>query len=151
MIEVNNLTAVPLDEAFLKKIASLVLEEEGIEEEPILSLAFVGPGRMRQINKQYRGKNRVTDVLSFGESKTSFAKFKIGPLEKTKGLGEIIICPREAAKAAKRTDSSFEKEIITYLIHGLLHLLGYDHEKSETEAVRMENKQNYYLNKALKE
>jgi len=146
MIEINNLTTNPVDEDFLKKNAKIVLYEEG-KKEANLSIAFVGQGRMREINKRYRGKNRVTDVLSFPESKVLLQKFKVGPAQKTQGLGEIIICLREVKKNAKKFNSSFEKELNRVLIHGILHLLGYDHEKGEEEAREMEEKERYYLSK----
>ena len=128
MIEINNLTTNQVDEDFLKKITKIVLENEK-KSESDLSIALVGQGRMRELNKKYRGKNRVTDVLSFSGN----------------GLGEIVICLREVKKNAKRFNSTFKKELATCLIHGILHLLGYDHEISEEKARLMEKKQNYYL------
>ena len=147
MIEINNLTTNKIDEDFLKKVAEKVLKEEGREEN--LSIAFIGQGRMRKLNRKYRGKNRVTDVLAFPASKVLFEKFKIGPAQKMEGLGEIVICLREVKKNAKRFNTSFKEELIRVLIHGILHLLGYDHEKDEIAAKKMEEKQNYYLKKHL--
>jgi rRNA maturation RNase YbeY len=149
MIEINNITTTVIDDEFLRKIAEKVLEEEK-KKKIRLSIALVGQARMRKINKRYRGKNRVTDVLSFPSSKILMEKFKIGNIKKIEGLGEIIICIREVKKNAKRIKSSFEKELAQVLIHGILHLLGYDHEKSEIKAKEMERKQNYYLLKVLK-
>ncbi|NCO80404.1 rRNA maturation RNase YbeY [bacterium] len=128
MIEVNNLTTVSADEEFLKKVVEKVLESENKNKD--LSIALVGQGRIRELNKKYRGKNRVTDVLAFGDKD---------------GLGEIVICLREVKKNAKRFDSNFETELAKVLIHGILHLLGQDHEKNEIAAKKMEEKQNYYL------
>lgn len=145
MIEINNLTTYPIDEDFLKKIVKEVLEGEKIKKEIELSLALIGPGRMRKINKRYRGKNRTTDVLAFPESKILLEKFKIGPAKKIQGLGEIVICQREVKKNAKRFSSTFEKELARVLIHGILHLLGYDHEKNEQEAKKMKQREEYYL------
>jgi len=145
MIEINNLTTIPIDEDFLKKIASIVLKGEKIKKETELSLALIGSGRMRKINKRYRGKNRVTDVLAFPESKILLEKFRVGPAKKIQGLGEIVICLREVKKNAKRFDSTLEKELAKVLIHGILHLLGYDHEKREDEAKKMEQREEYYL------
>lgn len=145
MIEINNLTTVEVDEEFLQRIVNGVLKGEKIKDEIELSIALIGPGRMRKLNKQYRAKNRVTDVLAFPESKVSFEKFKIGPLAKVKGLGEIVICPREVKKNAGRVNSGLDKELATVLIHGVLHLLGYEHEKGEKQAQEMEKKQEEYL------
>jgi len=141
MIEVNNLTTTVVDEDFLKKTAKIVTDGEkkkAIE----LSIALVRQGRIRELNKRYRGKNRVTDVLSFSYD----------------GSGDIVICLGEVKKNAKRFGTTFKKELAICLIHGILHLLGYDHEKEAKEveetkassspfaAARvMEEKQNYYL------
>lgn len=145
MIEINNLTTTEINQEFSKEVVKKVLEGEGIKKKVELSLAFIGPGRMRKLNKQYRGKNRVTDVLAFPESEVLFEKFKIGPLKKVKGLGEIVICPREVKKSAKRFSTTFEKELANCLIHGILHLLGYEHEKDEIEVKKMQEKEQFYL------
>ncbi len=132
MIEINNLTANAIDEELLKMICEKVLQGEKTKEKN-LSIAFVGQGRMREINKKYRGKNRATDVFSFPND----------------GLGEIVICLREVRKNSKRFALPFKQELAQVLIHGILHLLGYDHEKTSAswrkEANKMKEKQNYYL------
>ncbi|MFH1657205.1 MAG: rRNA maturation RNase YbeY [bacterium] len=145
MIEVNNLTANSVDEESLKKIIRQVLQGEGVKEEFELSVAFVGQDRMRGINKRYRGKNRATDILSFPESKITMENFKIGPAQKTRGLGEMIICLREVKKNADKEGIPFATEFNKVVIHGVLHLLGYDHEVEESEAKKMLAKEDYYL------
>jgi len=149
MVEINNLTTNPVDEDFFKKVAKKVLEGEkknGVD----ISIALVGQGRIRELNKKYRSKNRVTDVLSFPDSKALLDKFKVGPLQKVQGLGEVVICLREIKKNAKKYNSTFEKELARVLIHGILHLLGYDHEKGEAEAKKMREKEENYLVRSLK-
>ena len=76
MIEVNNLTSVDIDGAFLKRVVREVLKAEKIKGKIQLSIALLGPTRMRKLNSEYRHKNRVTDVLAFPESETFFKKFK---------------------------------------------------------------------------
>lgn len=149
MIEINNLTETKINEALLKKTADLVFKEEGLKNPPYFSLAFVGPGRMRKINKAYLKKNKATDVLSFVEQKASLGKYKIGRLEKIQGLGEIIICPREVKKNAKREKASFKDELLKVFIHGVLHLLSYDHEQGGKRAIEMAQKEEYYFKIAL--
>ena len=134
MVDINNLTTSPIDEGFLQKVAEIVLKGEleiskfrNIE----LSIALVGQGRIRELNKKYRGKNRTTDVLSFQYDDS----------------GEIVICLSEIKKNAKRFNSTLEKELAKVLIHGILHLLGYNDEKSRIETQQMEKKENYYLEK----
>jgi len=130
MIEINNLTTVSVDESFLKKTAQIVLKGE--KKQGNLSLVLLEANKMRALNKKHRAKNRVTDVLSFGDSK----KF---PDLSEKELGEILICPSEVKKNADKFQSVFEKELAQVLIHGILHLLEYEHGKA------MEKKQEHYL------
>ena len=145
MIEISNLTTNLVEEEFLKKIAKIVLEGEG-KSKSDLSIALIGPGKMRKLNKKYLGKNRATDILAFGET----SRYKVKDVRyKIRDLGEIVICLREVKKNAKKFKSSFEKELTKVLIHGILHLVGYDHEKNEKEAQKMEEKEKYYLSKTL--
>ncbi len=147
MIEINNLTTNQIDEEFLKKVCQRVLKEEKLKNETELSIALIGQGKMRKLNKRYRNKNKVTDVLAFSELKTLKGKFGTGSFQKVHGLGEIVLCLREIKKNAKKFNSIFEKELNRCLIHGILHLLGYDHEKSEAEAEKMRKKEEYYFGK----
>lgn len=94
-----------------------------------LSIALVSQAEMKRLNKEYRRKNRATDVLSFRYDDS----------------GEIIICPAEVRKNAEEFNSTFNRELIKVLIHGILHLSGYDHEKNKAKAEKMEKRQNYYL------
>ncbi len=148
MIEVKNLTTSPLKGEFMAKIAEKVLENENRAEEN-LSVALVGQGRIRALNKRYRGKNRTTDVLAFAESEIPNSPEWQIP-KNIRALGEIVICPREVKKNAKRQETTFEKELARVLIHGILHLLGYDHGRGEKEAERMREKEDYYLSQASK-
>lgn len=127
MIEVNNLTKEKIKAGFLIKIAQEVLRKEKRN----LSIALVGEKRMKELNRKYRRKNRATDVLSFAQKEI--------------GLGEIVLCPSQIKKNSRKLSITFIKELVKVLIHGILHLQGYDHEKSEKEAKFMENKENYYL------
>ena len=125
MIEINNLTNFRVDSKFLSTVAKIVLKGENRETENI-SLAFVSKEEIKKLNKKFRKKNKATDVLSF-------------ELKEKDYLGEIVICP-EVVKENK-------EEIMEVFIHGILHLLGYDHEKSKKQEEIMEEKQNFYLSK----
>lgn len=146
MLEICNFTTNEIDEKFLEETTEAVFRVVNKKDFPKLekwgkieiSLAIVGNARMRKLNKMYRGKNRVTDVLSFGDksvfeylSKAFKDKFVEIP-DKTERLGEIIICYPRAKKQAKEKGHSLKKEVTILLIHGILHLLGFDHEKMET-------------------
>ena len=128
MIEVNNLTAVRLEEDFLKTIAKKVLTGEN-EKSLTLSIALVGRTEIKELNRKYRGKNKATDVLSFRYDDS----------------GEVVICLAEVRKNAGDSASTFKRELCKVLIHGILHLSGYDHEKSQRDAEKMEEKQNHFL------
>jgi probable rRNA maturation factor len=131
MMEINNLTKRRIEARFLRGVAKIVLEGEN-RKKAYFSLALVGKKRIRELNRRYRRKDRPTDVLAF-------------PDKEPERLGELVICPEEVKKNAKRFNSTFKKELARVLIHGLLHLLGRDHEKGEKEAEKMFEKENYYL------
>ena len=136
-INVQNLTRSRIDREFVKKIAGRILKKE--KKQGDISIIFVGTKKIRDLNKKYRKQDEVTDVLSFSHGLVD-AKFK-----DIFELGEIIICLIRVKKDAQELKSDFEKELKWVIIHGILHALGYDHEKSEKEAKRMKKKEEYYL------
>lgn len=150
MLEIHNFTQNEIDEKLFHRVAEETLKVAGVKNKTEISLAIVGNGRMRKLNKMYRGKNRVTDVLSFGDKSTipylakAFPRLKKGkeikfiePPDGIKRLGEIILCYPQAKKQAKRLGHSLEKELTILLVHGILHLLGYEHEKDNEQAEKM--------------
>ncbi len=98
-----------------------------------VSLAFVSVSEIKKLNKIYRGKDKATDVLSF-----SLAEKEV--------FGEIIICSSVAKKQALKAKQSFQRECEKLLLHGFLHLYGYDHENNK-EAVLMEGLESEILKK----
>lgn len=147
MIEIANLTPDHIDKDFLKKIAWAVLcgeKKRGIG----LSVVLVGQGRIRQLSRHYRRKNRVTDVLAFPYARGPETGSVV--FQKEMGLGEIVICLTEVKKNAHRFGSTLEKELGICLIHGILHLLGYEHEDSDARTESMQKKQDFYLSRLLK-
>ena len=131
MIEINNLTNFSVNRQSFAQVAKKVLIGENRETENI-SLAFVGKDEIKKLNKKYRKKISATDVLSFN-------------LDEKDCLGEIVICPDVVAKNAKKYGVSIKYETMKVFVHGILHLLGYDHERSKKEEEIMEAKQNLYL------
>ncbi len=91
---------------------------------------------MRLLNYQYRGIDRTTDVLSFPQEE-KFSLKKIKPMQEII-LGDIVISVPKAKKQAKENGLTFYEEIKRLLIHGVLHLIGYDHEKSNKDFKRMQ-------------
>ena len=94
---------------------------------------------MRTLNKRYRGKNGTTDVLSFSMREGLFADVR------PELLGDIVISVPVAEKQARAAGHSLVCEIELLLVHGLLHLLGYDHERGRAEARRMRCKERLLL------
>ena len=91
------------------------------------TIAFVSDKRIRALNRQFRGIDKATDVLSFPAD---------GPDESN--LGDIAISTETAARQAKENGLSFDGEIAQLILHGLLHLSGYDHETDNGEMNRLE-------------
>ncbi len=102
-----------------------------------LSVAFVSFSKMKELNRNLRGVDAPTDVLSY-------------LLEEEPFLGEVIVCPEVANSQAKEIGHSFEKELALLLIHGFLHLLGYDH-KSQGDLQKMEMLQKNLLEELVGE
>lgn len=126
----------------LKKITQnvlkLVLEEKGRTTAEI-SVVFVDDGEMRNLNRNYRGINKSTDVLAFPMNEGRFAA--INP----DLLGDIVISVPRAQLQADQQEHSLERELTTLLIHGLLHLMGYDHETDKEEAAMKEMEAEYMM------
>jgi probable rRNA maturation factor len=124
-----------------------------------LSVALVGDEEMRTLNARYRKKDRPTDVLSFGVTSPSLPRWGPGggrstaprdplwsPLARgTRLLGDVVISVDTAARQAAARGVPVDEELRFLLAHGVLHLLGYDHERSPTEARRMFAKQRRLL------
>lgn len=98
---------------------------------------------MRTLNRQYRGKNGTTDVLSFSMLEGRFVD--VWP----ELLGDIVISIPMAEKQARAAGHSLAHEIELLLVHGLLHLLGYDHELGQAEARRMRRKERMLLKRLI--
>ncbi|MDD4356351.1 MAG: rRNA maturation RNase YbeY [Smithellaceae bacterium] len=101
-----------------------------------ISLTFVDDALMRQINQEYLGKDRPTNVISFPLQEGEFCN--INP----EMLGDIVISVDTAGRDAARGNLSFDEEILFLIIHGLLHLRGYNHENTSTaDARKMKKKE----------
>src|SRR5689334_9927925 len=97
-----------------------------------VTIVFVSDSAIRKLNKQFRGKDYVTDVLSFPTESEQF--------ENESSLGEIVIASDQAAAQAKENGLTLLNEIEQLILHGLLHLCGYDHESDNGEMNRLELK-----------
>ena len=133
MIEVvNRQRKLPIDDerwlAFAAKALKVVLANNDQD----LTIAFVSDRAMREINRTWRGKRGTTDVLSFPAHQDEF--------EKAAGLnlGDVIISVEQAARQAVANKLTLDVEVAQLILHGLLHLCGYDHETDNGEMNRLE-------------
>ncbi len=117
----------------IKQIASITCAQLRFKRFA-LGVSFVSLGRIRELNKEFRGIDRPTDVLAF-------------PLYLRAGvrqghpfghvLGDVVICVAVAAESAARLGQSLGREVCFLLVHGILHLCGYDHQQPQEEAVML--------------
>lgn len=110
------ITADILDYFKTKKVRSL----KKLKQKTEITLVFLSEAQMKKINNSFRKKNKATDILSFTSGDPQ-------------SLGELLLCLSVLKKQAKLQKHSFERELQYMLIHGVLHLLGYDHEESKSE------------------
>lgn len=120
----------------LKKIADHILRAVS-EAEAFLSLELVGDGRMRRLNRVFRHRDNTTDVLAFATRE--------GPGPRSLLLGDIVISLPQAIRQAREHQQDVDHELVRLLIHGVLHLCGYDHERGEGEARRMARRERAVL------
>lgn len=117
-------------------MAARILSDLGCPDKSELSVAIVGDRSMRRINREYLGKDRSTNVISFAFSEGEFADLN------PEALGDVVISADTAFAEANEGGIPHFERICFLLMHGILHICGYDHERSgEIEAARMEMKE----------
>ncbi len=123
----------PVGEGELEAICDLVLAEEGVRRSCMVSVSVVSDGRMRELNREWRGQDCVTDVLSLECERPDDPGLAPGePCE----LGDIVLAPSYIARQAHGFGTTERDEFCLLLVHGMLHLLGYDHlEDGEAEVM----------------
>ena len=128
-INVVNPTKTKINTSRLQKSLELIVKtmllqkirnKKWLKEKKEIVFIFLPPKEMQRINKTYRNKNKKTDVLSFESADLNT-------------LGEIAFCLPVLTKQAKQQEHSLDQELQYMMIHGMLHLLGYDHELSKAE------------------
>jgi probable rRNA maturation factor len=125
MVEVvNRQRRLKLDTEAWSTFAAKALDAIG-KSESAATIAFVSDKRIRELNRQFRGVDKATDVLSF-------------PAEEEFNLGDVAVSVETAVVQAKENGLSFDEEISQLILHGLLHLCGYDHETDNGEMNRLE-------------
>ncbi len=131
--EVNELSEDDLKE--IERLLNFAAEKEGVEAGSEVSVTFVSSEKIHEINREYRDKDRPTDVISFALEEMGEGEMEITGIELPRVLGDIIISTDKAKEQADEYNHSFKRELGFLAVHGFLHLLGYDHENEEDEKV----------------
>jgi probable rRNA maturation factor len=116
---------LPADHETLITLARRTLDAEGSGDAE-LSISLVTPSEMEELHRRYAGEAGPTDVLAF-------------PMEEDDLLGDVVICPEVAAKQ----DNELDAELRLLVVHGILHLLGYDHDEEEERRTMWERQERY--------
>lgn len=142
-IEVDVMTNPELDAATQEDLSNLAKDAIGIvlklegycADDAEVSVLFTSDAFIAELNEQYRGVQGPTDVLSFAmmDAKDELDSIRIEGIPQM--LGDIVISLETARREASSSGKSLEEEISLLLVHGTLHLLGYDHDAPESEAV----------------
>lgn len=118
------------DEGWIRALAELVLEREGPEQPAELGILITDDEKVHELNHLYRGIDCTTDVLSF--ALTEGDDF-IAPPDGLLHLGEVIVSYPQAERQAQEMRKDTKQEVALLLVHGILHLLGYDHAEEDEE------------------
>jgi probable rRNA maturation factor len=152
----------PVDTLRWVRLAEAILAEEGVRGEAELSMLFVDEQAMADLNKRFLGKDGPTDVLAFpiddepiegGRSPDSGGTgpgFTSEPSDLPTVLGDVVICPAVAFRNAPEHAGTYDDELALLLVHGVLHLLGMDHDDDD-EAEAMEQRERQLLAKLYRE
>ncbi|KPI51039.1 heat-shock protein [Clostridioides difficile] len=134
-----------VNEELIEKIKDIILEcldYEGYDDNYEVSLSFVDNKEIHELNREYRGVDRVTDVLSFPLLSDDFEDVEL----EEESLGDIVISLERALEQSIEYNHSFEREVCFLICHSMFHLLGYDHDTDENTK-EMREKEEHILNK----
>jgi probable rRNA maturation factor len=129
--EVNELSDHEINE--IEKLLNYAASQENVQDGSELSITFVSNERIQEINREYRDKDRPTDVISFALEEMVEGELEIVGEDIPRILGDIIISIPKAREQAEEYNHSFMRELGFLAVHGLLHLLGYDHMNEQDE------------------
>ncbi len=124
-VRVRALARCPLSAAGVARLATAVLRAERVRR-AALSAPFVGRRRIRTMNRTYLGRDRETDVIAFRLSEGTGSR-----AHRRTVFGDVYVCPPVAAVQARRFATTVRNEARRLVVHGVLHLLGYDHPEGE--------------------
>jgi probable rRNA maturation factor len=129
--ETSEVTEEQID--IIEKLLNYAAQVENVQDEAEVSVTFVDNEKIREINRDYRGKDKATDVISFALEEMGDGEIEIVGVDMPPVLGDIIISVPKAREQAEEYGHSLMRELGFLAVHGFLHLLGYDHETEEEE------------------
>lgn len=136
---IDNRQTIDIDQEIIDQVKEAIIETLKFEEEDLnkeISLSFVDNDEIHQLNKEFRGVDRETDVLSFPLAD----EFGLGIGEEI--LGDIVISVEKAKEQAEEYGHSMKREVVYLTVHSCLHLLGYDHmDEDEKTDMRTREKE----------
>jgi probable rRNA maturation factor len=137
-ITIKNLQKkIPVQVRKIRKTVSEVISAEGLAKKGEVNVSFITDGRIKRLNSRFHGRETATDVLAFDLSRSQ-----------EELVADIYISADRALKNSRIFSSYPERELLLYVIHGLLHLAGYgDHKAGDIKAMR--SKEDFYLSKIL--
>ncbi|MFC0270048.1 rRNA maturation RNase YbeY [Metabacillus herbersteinensis] len=128
----------------IEEVLQLAAELESVTQNAEISVTFVSNERIQEVNRDYRGKDQPTDVISFALEEMGEGEIEVIGVDMPQVLGDIIISIPRAKEQAEEYGHTFIRELGFLAVHGFLHLLGYDHETKADEEI-MFNKQKELL------
>jgi probable rRNA maturation factor len=144
-VDISAAPRTDVDTDDVARFARSVLDAEGVDADASLSISFVDVERIAELNEEYMGKSGPTDVLSFP---IEDAAPGVPPRRPEGGppleLGDIVVCADVVQQHADEFDVSFDDELHLMICHGVLHILGWDHQ-TDAEAERMEAREAEHL------
>lgn len=142
-------SAIDVKATWLRRVVRGALASADLRDAVEVGLLLTGDDRVRQLNRDYRGEDRTTDVLAFAleESEVAFPRppdalptLGQAPSDALPSLGQVVVSYPQAVRQAAEYGHTVEREVAFLVVHGLLHLLGFDHQRPDDEA-RMLSKQ----------
>ena len=127
---INRQRKIPIDEQWLTAAVQDILKQLDYETFDI-GILLTTNKTIKKYNETYRGKKRPTDILSFSYYEVSPGEKIVAASDEEKNLGDLILSPEYIVSSAKKLGVSFEHRLLILLIHGICHLIGYDHETDE--------------------
>jgi len=129
-VETDGAAATDVDTAWVRRVVGAALAAEGVAERSAVDVWITGDEEVHALNREHRGVDRPTDVLSFAFQETE--SFPTAP-DEAPSLGQVVLSFPRAVSQAREYGHAAELEVAFLLVHGVLHLLGYDHGSSGEE------------------